>query len=152
MSKSIFLTIAALSLFLFISSIPPQTTLSKLKKSPLDGTWELISHYVFEKNKVKDTIEAQDGFRQIKMYNDSKVMWTRFVPSASAEWFGYGSYEISNGTLKETLEYGSSTMMKMIDTIGVFEFELKYKKNKFSQITLDDKGNRLHSENYIRIK
>ncbi|MFD2587035.1 hypothetical protein ACFSQJ_08840 [Croceitalea marina] len=39
----------------------------------------------------------------------------------------------------------------MMDSIQVFEFELIFNEDSFSQITLDGEGKRVHSENYIRI-
>lgn len=139
----LFITIAATS--------PTYKTQSKEIKS-INGTWELVSHYLYDGTNVTDTVFAIDnGSRQIKMYNNSKVMWSRHVPELAAEWFGYGSYITTDDRLYETLEYGSSTMMEMIDSVGVFEFELQLKDNSFSQITLDSEGYRVHSENYIRI-
>jgi hypothetical protein len=111
-----------------------------------------MSHYIYDGTNITDTIiEKETGGRQIKMYNNNKVMWTRIVPAVSAEWFGYGSYKTTEDRLFETLEYGSSTMMEMIDSIEVFEFELLFNGDSFSQITLDSEGYRVHSENYIRI-
>lgn len=117
----------------------------------LDGTWELIGHYMYDNNVVIDTIPPTYGYRQIKMFFNGKVMWTRYVPKDSTEWFGYGSYSITDTTLTETLEYGSASMMRIIDTIRVFTFELERDKNYFRQITIDADGNRTFSENYKRI-
>ena len=79
-------------------------------------------------------------------------MWTRFVPKDSVEWFGYGSYVASEDQLIETLEYGSESMMNVIDTLRMFTFELQISENEYSQITTDEDGNRIFSENYQRIE
>jgi hypothetical protein len=141
-----------LILFITISATTSNSKLESNDKKTINGTWELVSHYIYDGTNVTDTIlEKDNGGRQIKMYNNKKVMWTRIVPAISAEWFGYGSYRTTEDRLFETLEYGSSTMMEMIDSIEVFEFELLFNGDSFSQITLDSEGYRVHSENYIRI-
>lgn len=117
----------------------------------LDGTWELVDFYTYDNNEIIDTVERAQGYRQIKMYNNGKVMWTRFVPQDSVEWFGYGYYENDKDELVETLEYGSSSMMKIIDTARVFKFKLILKKSSFSQISTDESGNYTFSENYKRL-
>ena len=78
-------------------------------------------------------------------------MWTRYVPDEPNGRFGYGSYRITENELIETIEYGDDGMMKALDTMRNFTFELILKDNTFSQITLDEEGNRTSSENYKRI-
>ncbi len=121
-------------------------------KLTLEGTWELTGHYIYDNNEIIDTVPSTYGYRQIKMFNDGKVMWTRYVPKDSIEWFGYGSYQATDSTLVETLEYGSASMMKIIDTMRVFSFRLQMEKNRFTQITVDAEGIRTFSENYKRIR
>ncbi len=144
------LLLPALSLIL-MAAMPSENGLGNKPKDRIQGTWELVSHYLYDGKNITDTVLSSNGHRQIKMFYNGKVMWTRFVPEISAEWFGYGSYNTSKDRLRETLEYGSATMMEMMDSIGVFEFELIIDHNSYSQITLDRDGNRVHSENYIRI-
>lgn len=134
--------------FILLSAIPSKTT----QKSSIQGVWELVDRYTYNNNKVIDTLESTNGYRQIKMYSSDKVMWTRFVPVDSVEWFGYGSYNTSDQSLVETLEYGSNSMMKIIDTMRRFTFKLVIDENSFSQITLDDEGNSIFSENYKRLE
>ena len=120
----------------------------------LEGTWELISRYNYVDNKVSDSFGLAEGYRQVKMYTPTKVMWSRKRPADSTEWFGYGSYEINadHDRLMEVLVYGSVLMSQIIEEEKEFVFELKLKKNSFIQIELDDDGNRVISENYIRIE
>lgn len=146
MKKSIGWVIIAL-IAISLTSLSPVKTETKL-----DGVWELVNHYTFDGQDVIDTIPPTDGYRQIKMYANGKVMWTRYVPKDSVEWFGYGSFNYSNSELTETLEYGSASMMKIVDTMRVFTFEVNYSPDYFSQISLDGDGNRTISENYRRIK
>ncbi|MEH6681731.1 MAG: hypothetical protein V7724_14375 [Sediminicola sp.] len=121
-------------------------------KQALVGTWELVSFYMYDGTDVIDTVPTTEGYRQIKMYNEKgNIMWTRYVPKDSVEWFGYGTYSATENTLTEKLEYGSASMMKIIDTLRVFQFELQVQENAFSQITLDEEGNRISSENYKRL-
>ncbi|UGU16305.1 hypothetical protein LS482_00200 [Sinomicrobium kalidii] len=118
----------------------------------LEGVWELVNYYTYEDNKVTDSFPNTEGYRQVKMYQDGKVMWTRKVPQDSTQWYGYGKYNTTDTSLVETLEYGSASMMRIIDTSRVFSFELQGGKDWFRQISINEDGNRTFSENYIRIK
>ncbi|WP_417444948.1 hypothetical protein [Joostella sp.] len=146
--KTLLFPFVFLLAMIFLSGSPEKIII----KDSLQGTWELESRYSYDGNIVIDTIKNSDGYRQIKMYQNDKVMWTRFVPKDSMEWFGYGSYYITDNSLVERLEYGSESMMNIIDTMRVFTFKLEVAKNSFSQITLDGEGNPLFSENYKRLK
>lgn len=128
------------------------TYLATKVDSSLVGTWELTSYFNYEDNVIADTFGLRDGFRQIKMYSPTKIMWSRQVPKDSLQWFGYGRYKIENGQLVEHLEFGSEMMSEMIKENAEFRFELLMDENNFSQIQLDDEGNRLYSENYKRIE
>lgn len=142
----------AFLLLIFVSASAPNavTTFSDSMHT-LQGTWELQNFYNYDGQEVSDTIPTTEGYRQIKMFYNGKVMWTRYVPKDSVEWFGYGSYRITEDRLIETLEYGSASMMQNISPPMVFEFELVLKDDTYSQITIDEGGNRTFSENYKRI-
>lgn len=118
----------------------------------LEGVWELKHQFIFENNEILDTMYNLNGYRQVKMYSKGKVMWSRYNPTDTNEWFGYGTYHVVDGMLEERLEYASNSMMQIIDTVQVFRFELEMEKNSYSQISLDEKGNRYDSENYERIE
>lgn len=128
-------------------------TSSKLQTSTssLEGTWELVNRFNYDQGNVTDTLLNVNGYRQIKIYSKGKVMWTRHSPDDPNEWFGYGSYENTENSLEERLEYGSATMMAIQDTVQVFKFELQLYKDSYSQISLDDTGSPTSSENYKRI-
>jgi|SRR5690606_13214439 len=147
MKKIIYPVVIVFGLIL-LSAIPNNNS----QKSSIQGVWELVDRYTYDGNHVIDTIENTNGYRQIKMYSSDKVMWTRFVPLDSVEWFGFGSYHTEDSALVETLEYGSNSMMKIIDTMRKFQFKLVIDKNTYSQITLDNDGNPMFSENYKRMK
>lgn len=117
----------------------------------IDGTWELKSFYNYDGENVTDTVQASDGYRQIKMFYNGKIMWSRYVPKDKVGRFGYGSYTITNDELIETIEYGDNEMMAALDTMRVFSFELKLEDDTYSQISHDEEGNRTFSENYKRI-
>ncbi len=117
----------------------------------LEGTWELVNRFNYDGQNVMDTLHNTNGYRQVKIYSKGKVMWTRYSPQDPAEWFGFGSYTNTENELEERLEYASKTMMKIVDTVQVFKFELVLYKDSYSQITLDKEGNRTFSENYKRI-
>ncbi|MFT0715233.1 hypothetical protein [Flagellimonas lutimaris] len=117
----------------------------------IEGTWELQSFYNYDGENVIDTIKKSDGYRQVKMYSKEKIMWTRYVPDEPNGRFGYGSYRVTGDSLIEVIEYGDDDMMKALDTMRNFTFELILKQDTFSQITVDSDGNRTFSENYKRI-
>ena len=140
-----------LLLFILVSTATKTTAVKSLENPSLEGTWELINRFNYDGINVTDTIPNINGYRQVKIYSKGKVMWTRYSPDDPAEWFGYGSYSNTNSVLQEQLEFGSETMMKIQDTVQVFKFELQLDPDNFRQITVDDKGNRIQSENYARI-
>ena len=118
----------------------------------LEGVWELENQQLFENGELTEMLENANEYRQVKMYSKGKVMWTRFDPDDSNEWFGYGSYTIKDGMLEERLEYASGPMMTIVDTTQVFRFELIADKNNYQQIQLDDTGEPIHGERYSRIE
>lgn len=128
-------------------------TSSKLQtnEDSLEGTWELMNRFDYDDGNVSDTLLNNNGYRQIKIYSKGKVMWTRHSPDDPSEWFGYGSYTNTENELEEKLEYGSKEMMKVLDTVQSFKFELHLYKDNYSQITLDENGNPTFAENYKRI-
>jgi hypothetical protein len=138
-------------MLILISSTEFTSSKPQTNASSLEGTWELINRFNYDDENVIDTLENLNGYRQIKMYSKGKVMWTRHSPDDPSEWFGYGSYSNTENELEEQLEYGSETMMQIQDTVKVFKFELQLDKDAYSQITLDDDGNKTFAENYMRI-
>lgn len=118
----------------------------------LNGTWELVGFYNYIDDKVADSFSTKEGYRQVKMYTDTKVMWSKHVPSDSTEWFGYGTYKLEDNELTEVLDYGSEMMSKIIQERQEFVYELDLSNNKYSQIEIDDEGHRIYSENYKRIE
>tara|TARA_R110002050_G_scaffold100580_1_gene208125 strand:- start:73241 stop:73687 length:447 start_codon:yes stop_codon:yes gene_type:complete len=143
--------IGLIFLMLFLVSTTKITSSESLENSSLEGTWELVNRYNYDGINVTDTIQNINGYRQVKIYSKGKVMWTRYSPDDPAEWFGYGSYKNTATELEEQLEFGSETMMKIQDTLQVFKFQLQLDTDNYKQITVDDNGNKLSSENYTRI-
>ena len=117
----------------------------------IEGTWEQVSFYNYDGQNIVDTVNLVQGYRQVKMYNDGKVMWSRTDPNDTIGRFGYGSYEITQDELIEVIEYGDHYMMKALDTIRQFTFELILGDDTYSQINYDEEGNRTFSENYKRV-
>lgn len=118
----------------------------------LKGTWELTGFYNYKNNVVVDSFDTSSNSRQLKMYTDTKVMWSKHKPADSSEWFGYGTYHYADDMLTETLEFGSAVMDEVIAEKKQFKFELQLQPNHFQQIELDEDGNRIYSENYIRVE
>jgi len=118
----------------------------------IEGTWELVNFYNFDdEGNISDTLPASSGYRQIKMYYNGKIMWTRYVPTDSVEWFGYGSYVTTDSTLTERLDYMSASMRKIANENMEWHMELQLQEDKYSQIFLDPEGKRMTSENYKRL-
>ena len=133
----------------------PKKNNTTIQDLSLKGAWELISRYNYIDNKIVDTFFVAKTYRQVKMYTDTKVMWSRKMRSDSTEWFGYGTYKLNatHDTLREVLDYASHVMSKLINETGVFVMEIKdLKENSYTQIEIDGEGNRVISENYIRIE
>lgn len=118
----------------------------------LKGTWELTGFYNYKDNVVVDSFKMNPEFRQLKMYSDTKVMWCKHRPADSSEWFGYGTYNYDGDRLTEVLDFGSIVMDEVIAEKKQFIFELTLQPNKFQQIELDEDGNRIYSENYVRVE
>jgi len=118
----------------------------------IEGTWELVSFHNYDDGiNISSTTEKDPGYRQVKMYYNGKVMWSRYVPNEPNGRFAYGSYYITADELHETIIYGDAEMMKAMDTLTEFIFELDLKNDTYSQISMDEDGNRTFSENYKRI-
>lgn len=116
----------------------------------IEGTWELEHFFFYENDEVSDTVELDEGYRQVKIYSKGNIMWSR-TNIDSAGRFGYGTYFITENELTEVIEYGDIEMMRALDTLTQFSFELKLTNMNYSQISLDEEGNRTFSENYKRI-
>ncbi len=149
MKKAILIVCCLIGVTIFISAT--KTTSTQIEMN-LEGVWELEHQFLIENGQVTDTLYNLNGYRQVKIYTKGKIMWTRFNPEDSNEWFGYGSYEVKDGILEEHLEYASDAMMRIVDTVQVFHFELEMTKNTYSQFSLDENGNRDSSENYVRVE
>ncbi len=149
MKKVILILCCVIGAIAFISADKNTTSDNDMS---LVGVWELQHQYLYENRQVSDTLMNLNGYRQVKIYTKEKVMWTRFNPADSNEWFGYGTYHIKDGVLEERLEYASDAMMRIVDTVQVFRFDLVVGKNSYSQIVLDEKGDPESSENYTRIE
>ncbi len=154
--KTYIYTLATILIFTF-SCNNSKTTNETLtndiaEKSPsLKGTWERTSYYNYIDGKVIDTFKTSKENRHIKVFTDSNVMWCRFIPSDSTDWFGFGSYKIENNVLTEILDYGSKTMSPHIASDSAFVFDITLTENSFSQVRIDGEGHPMFAENYIRI-
>ncbi|WP_439153372.1 hypothetical protein [Winogradskyella sp.] len=147
--------------FMFISSCKESTeSKSELTNQEeeteisngLKGTWELTGFYNYKDNEIVDSFKTSSNSRQLKMYTDTKVMWCKHRPADSSEWFGYGTYSFKNDTLIEVLDFGSMVMEEVIAEKKQFKFELQLQPDQFQQIELDGEGNRIYSENYVRVE
>lgn len=123
-----------------------------VEKNPLVGAWELKGFYNYKDNVVVDSFSNNTISRQVKMYTDTKVMWCKLLKTDSIEFFGYGSYVYEDGVLTETLEFGSAFMNDVIEEQQEFTFQFDLKPNRFEQIEIDEDGNKIYSENYVRIE
>ena len=118
----------------------------------IQGTWERTSYYNYQDGIIADSFKTSEGNRHIKIFTPSRVMWCRNHKMDSTEWFGYGSYILTDTLLTETLEYGSIRMSQFIEKNPEFVFKYKLEKNRYSQIQIDEDGNPIFAENYSRIE
>ncbi len=118
----------------------------------LKGAWELVSFLNYSTNGTADTIKTSNTFKQMKMFSESKIMWSRLRTDDSLDWFGVGDYTFKNGVLTENLEYGSKAMFKRIKANKIFDFEIVFNKNSFTQIEKDSLGHPIYAETYQRVK
>ncbi|WP_297798213.1 hypothetical protein [uncultured Eudoraea sp.] len=136
-----------------LTSLKPDTMHS------IEGTWELQSFYNYDGENVIDTVPLAEGYRQVKMYYNGKVMWSRTTSSDTKDAdgndvvgrFGYGTYTLTENELIETIEYGDKGMMRDLEALRKFTFELVLGNETYSQISTDAEGERTFSENYKRI-
>jgi len=145
-------TIGFLALAVILISTTAERPPSAAAMHSLEGTWELQSFYNYAEENIQDTVDLAAGYRQVKMYYNGRVMWSRTDPNDTIGRFGYGSYRITTDELIEVIEYGDHYMMEALDTIRQFSFELRIDGDTYSQITLDEEGSRTFSENYKRVK
>ena len=125
---------------------------TSISVNDLKGTWELKGFYNYKDNVVVDSFSNNTIARQIKMYSDTKVMWCKLLKTDSIEFFGYGSYNYNDGKLTEILEFGSAFMNEVIKEQKEFKFQLELYPDRFQQIEIDEDGNKIYSENYVRIE
>ncbi len=138
-------------LMLIMVSATNYNIIKPQSKASIEGTWELVSRHNYDGTDIIDTIPTAAGYRQIKMYYNGKVMWTRYVPADSVEWFGYGSYTTTDSTLTEKLEYMSASMRKIANDSMIWEMELILNDSTYTQIFTDEEGSRISSESYKRL-
>lgn len=150
--KNFIFSLLTIFLFLSCNTATKEADVVPEEKLTMEGTWELVSYYNYKDNEISDSFGVSPGYKQVKMYTGTHVMWARKVPSDSTEFFGFGKYFITDTSLVETLDYGSQFMNQAIEENIEFPFELELEKDRFIQIDLDDDGNRIFSENYIRIE
>ncbi|WP_299555260.1 hypothetical protein [Seonamhaeicola sp.] len=152
--KNNVLLLAVLLTIIFSCNNANKTTedTTEEKEFSLKGTWERTSFYNYVDGEVTDTFNTSIENRHIKVFTDSKVMWCRFIPSDSSDWFGYGSYRVEDSILTEILDYGSKTMSVHIANDSAFVFNLTLTKDTFSQVRIDDDGHPVFAENYVRLE
>lgn len=143
-------TIGYLLLAVTLITTTAVSTSSPEAMHSIQGTWELQSFYNYDGENIVDTVDLVKGYRQVKMYYNGNVMWSRTDPNDTIGRFGYGTYEITPDELIEVIEYGDHYMMEALDTIRQFTFELVIEGDTYRQVTIDEEGNRTFSENYKR--
>ncbi|UKM65012.2 hypothetical protein GSB9_01573 [Flavobacteriaceae bacterium GSB9] len=127
-------------------TVAPTTTPS------IKGAWELVSFLNYSGDGTVDTIKTSNTFKQMKMFSETKIMWSRLRTGDSLDWFGVGDYTFENGILTENLDYGSKAMRKRIEANKIFDFEIIIDENSFTQIEKDSLGHPIYAETYHRVK
>lgn len=122
------------------------------EKPSLKGAWELVSFLNYNEDGTADTIKSSNDYRQIKMYSETKIMWSRLRAWDSLDWFGVGDYTFKDSVLSESLDYGSKAMASRINEKKPFVFKILIDENNFTQIEIDSLGNPIIAEIYKRIE
>ncbi|MFI1772452.1 hypothetical protein [Thalassobellus citreus] len=122
------------------------------KITSLQGAWELDSFFNYGVNGSVDTIKSSNSFKQMKMFSETKIMWSRLRTTDSLDWFGVGNYTFKDGILTEILNYGSKAMNSRIKAKKNFIFNITLEENTFTQIEYDSLGKPIYAEKYLRIK
>ncbi len=117
----------------------------------LEGAWEMRFYQLYNNDEVSDTVTMNEGYRQVKIYYDGHVMWSRKQPKDSVQMFGYGTYFIDGNKFSENMEFGSHYMMNILDSMRVFNWELDIGDDYYVQTEVNENGARVYSETYRRI-
>tara|TARA_R110002050_G_scaffold110363_1_gene222458 strand:+ start:56562 stop:57032 length:471 start_codon:yes stop_codon:yes gene_type:complete len=121
------------------------------KIASLEGAWELTSFLNYREDGSVDTIKSSNSFKQMKMFSETKIMWSRLRTIDSLDWFGVGDYAFKDGILTEVLDYGSKAMNNRIESKKKFIFNISLDKNEFTQIETDSIGKPIYAETYLRV-
>ncbi|MBT8270693.1 MAG: hypothetical protein KJO25_01475, partial [Bacteroidia bacterium] len=63
--------------------------ITTVEKPNIQGVWELVSFYNYdEEGNVTDTLKASETNKQVKIYTQTRIMWSRFNISDTIDWFG----------------------------------------------------------------
>lgn len=116
------------------------------------GTWERTSYYNYGEGNIVDSFNSSAENKHIKIFTPTKVMWCRNNATDLTEWFGFGSYVLTDSLLTETLEYGSKSMNVTPEGTSVYEFKYMLEADRYSQIRFDSEGHPIFAENYIRLE
>lgn len=117
----------------------------------LEGAWEMQFYLIYQDDEITDTVTMTEGYRQVKMYYDGHVMWSRKQPRDSTQMFGYGTYLLDGDTFSENMEYGSHYMMNILDSMRIFNWVLEIGEDRYVQTEVNENGQRVYSETYRRI-
>ncbi len=81
--KNLLLTLAITFSLLSCNDTKKETQTTVEDKLSLEGTWEMMGYYNYKDNVVTDSFNRDAGYRQVKMYTSTKVMWSKKVPTDS---------------------------------------------------------------------
>ena len=156
MRKNLFFVLV-LSLFFIGCKNDAKSTTSEVMDEPteahsLEGAWELVSFLNYRGDGQVDSIKSSNDFKQMKMFSETKIMWSRLRTWDSLDWFGVGDYTYKDGILTENLEYGSKAMMERISADKAWDWEITIDEKSFTQITRDSLGQPVYAEIYNRVK
>lgn len=126
--------------------------ITEISEEPtLKGAWEMVSFLNYRGDGEVDSIKTNENFKQMKMFTENKIMWSRMRTFDSVDWFGVGDYTFKDGILTEDLEYGSKSMMNRIKMDIPWDWEIIIDENSFTQITRDSLGQPVYAEIYNRV-
>lgn len=143
--------IAVLGILLMVCCQSPKeeiVTGSFADDDPIEGVWRMTKLMgVYHHN--GDTVDETRN--QHKIFVDGSIMWGFEAEEDSTEWFGYGTYELKEDSLIETMTSGSNAFRKAISEHGsVYRMGLKISDEEFTQVYRDD--SMMIYEMYVRVQ
>ncbi|CAD5249120.1 MULTISPECIES: hypothetical protein [unclassified Imperialibacter] len=123
-------------------------------ESDLQGSWHMKSYTYFKPgtDKVDKVYVLKDSIEQIKIFNGNEFMWIRKRLKIGTDEFGFGSYNVEENSLIESVSLTSKSRDKWdVEVKNEYFFQIELIGDDYRQCTVDLEGNYIYCEDYQRI-